>query len=186
MLSEQARKTLLDIARRSVEAAVRGDSPALLAADDPELQGHQGAFVTLRTHGQLRGCIGQFTAHQPLHEVVAQMAEASATEDPRFWGMRLRPADMQDLHIEISVLSPLRRVRDPLNELELGTHGVYIRRGTRSGCFLPQVAGETGWSKEEFLCQCCAGKAGLPAQAWRDPTTEVLVFTAEVIELEPS
>ena len=67
-------------------------------------------------------------------------------------------------------------------EVELGTHGIYIKQGYRSGCFLPQVATETGWSKEEFLCQCCAGKAGLSPYAWKDPRTEVLVFTAEIIE----
>ena len=107
------------------------------------------------------------------------MARASATEDPRFLGARLAMADLPHLTIEISVLSPLEQIADPLG-IQLGVHGIYIKRGGASGCFLPQVADETGWSKEEFLGQCCAGKAGLSRDAWRDPSTEVFTFTAEV------
>lgn len=184
MLSEPARKTLLTIARSAVEAAVQGRPAEMPACDDPELSQHQGAFVTLKTHGALRGCIGQFIARQPLCRVVHEIAIAAATEDPRFFANRLRPEDLEALEIEVSVLSPLRRVQDPMAEIELGTHGIYIRRGGRGGCFLPQVATETGWSTEEFLCQCCAGKAGLPPYAWQDPQTEVLVFTAEILEEE--
>jgi AmmeMemoRadiSam system protein A len=182
MLSEPARKTLLGIARQAVAAAVRAEPAVPPQVSDPELSAAQGAFVTLKTHGRLRGCIGQFIAQKPLFQVVHEMAVAAATEDPRFFGMRLRPQEMDVLEIEVSVLSPLSPVKDPMAEVELGTHGIYIRRGYRSGCFLPQVATETGWSKEEFLCQCCAGKAGLPPYAWKDPQTEVLVFTAEIIE----
>jgi AmmeMemoRadiSam system protein A len=182
MLSENARKTLLDIARRTVEAAVRGQLRPRFDIQDPELQGHQGAFVTLKTHGNLRGCIGNFVAEQPLWQVVSDMAEAAATRDMRFFGNQLSPAELADLHIDISVLSPLERIEDPMAEVELGTHGIYVKQGGRTGCFLPQVATETGWRKEEFLSHCCSGKAGLPADAWKDPATEVYVFTAEVIE----
>ena len=128
----------------------------------------------------MRGCIGRFMASDPLWKVVREMAIASATQDIRFVGMQLRPEEFPVLRIEISVLSPLRRISDPAKEVELGKHGIYIRQGMRSGCFLPQVATETGWTKEEFLSNCCAGKAGLPANAWRDPHSEVYVFTAEV------
>ena len=182
MLSDSARKALLGIARQAVESAVRGVRAEMPPEQDPEVCQPQGAFVTLRTHGRLRGCIGQFIAQKPLYQTVHEMAVAAATEDPRFYSMRLRPAEMDALDVEISVLSPLRRIKDPMAEVELGTHGIYIKQGYRSGCFLPQVATETGWSKEEFLCQCCAGKAGLSPYAWKDPRTEVLVFTAEVIE----
>ena len=182
MLSETARKTLLDVARRTVEAAVAGWAAPRLQVDDEELQGHQGAFVTLKTRGQLRGCIGRFTADIPLWQVIREMAGAAALEDPRFHHMRLTPLDLGELNIEISVLSPLRPIQDPLTEMELGTHGIYIRQGGRSGCFLPQVATETGWTKDELLGHCCAGKAGLSHDAWRDPATEVLIFTAEIIE----
>ncbi len=182
MLSENARQTLVRIARSTVEAVVRGQRAPALDVQDPELAGHQGAFVTLKTHGHLRGCIGRFVADKPLWRIVQEMALASAREDPRFFGMQLVPAELQDLDIEISVLSPLRRIADPMKEVEMGTHGIYIRRGFSGGCFLPQVATETGWSKEEFLSQCCAGKAGLSPDAWKDPATEVYVFTAEILE----
>jgi uncharacterized protein (TIGR00296 family) len=90
---------------------------------------------------------------------------------------------LEQLDVEISVLSPLRKTDDPLS-LRLGVDGIYIKRGCTSGCFLPQVASETGWSKKEFLSYCCAHKAGLPADAWRDPETEVYLFTAEVFGAE--
>ena len=180
-MDESAKQRLLQIARESVAAAVGAGPPPQTREEEPELMGCQGAFVTLRTHGELRGCLGRFTSDVPLCELVAEMAAAAATEDPRFVHDRLRPGDMDDLRIDISVLSPLERTSDPLS-IELGVHGIYIKRGLASGCFLPQVATETGWSKEEFLGCCCSHKAGLPEEAWRDPDTEVYVFTAEVVE----
>ena len=180
MLADKARAKLLEIARQAVAAAIEGRTVPSLQTDDPELQGKQGAFVTLKTQGRLRGCIGHFISEDPLWKTVRDVAVLSATEDPRFWGMGLQPEEMAELEIEISVLSPLERIENPL-DIELGKHGIYVRRGGRSGCFLPQVATETGWSKEEFLSHCCAGKAGLPPDSWRDPKTEVLVFTAEII-----
>jgi len=173
-------ETLLKVAREAVTAVVTGRRPPRIVNPDPRLLDHQGAFVTLKTHGQLRGCIGQFIADRPLIEVVQDRAVASATQDPRFLHSRLRPEELEDLHIEISVLSPLERVKDPL-DVELGRHGVFITRGSQAGCFLPQVATETGWSKEEFLSYCCSHKAGLPPDAWRDPKTEVYLFTADII-----
>ena len=181
MLSQEARSAILKIARDAARAAVGGQKPPADPVEHPELQGRQGAFVTLKTHGALRGCIGRFVSEEPLWETVRQVAVQSATEDPRFYANRLTPRDMKGLEIEVSVLSPLERIENPL-DIELGVHGIYVRRGWRAGCFLPQVATETGWSKEEFLSHCCAGKAGLPADAWKDPETEVLVFTAEIIE----
>jgi AmmeMemoRadiSam system protein A len=178
-MTEQARKKLLKIAREAVEAAVRGAPSPEVREEEPELQPECGCFVTLKTRGRLRGCLGNFSGKGPLYKLVAKMARASATEDPRFFGSRLTPSEMRDLEIEISVLSPLEPIDDPL-KIELGVHGIHVRRGVRAGCFLPQVATETGWSKEEFLGHCCEGKAGLAWDAWRDPETEVLVFTAEV------
>ncbi len=180
MLSEEAQAILLRIARQAVEVAVRGQQPPGSDVTHPELQEHQGAFVTLRTDGDLRGCIGRFRAERPLWQVVREMAIAAATEDPRFAGARIQPDELDSLNIEVSVLSPLKRIHDPESEMELGRHGIYVRRGYATGCFLPQVARETGWSKEEFLAHCCAGKAGLAPDAWQDPDTELFVFTAEV------
>ena len=149
-------------------------------SDDPALTAPCGCFVTLKNRGRLRGCIGQFISDRPLIELVAEMAEASASSDPRFFDQSASPSgDLGNLDIEISVLSPLERTDDPLS-LRLGVDGIYIKRGYASGCFLPQVATETGWSKEEFLSYCCSHKAGLPPDAWKDPKTEVYLFTAEV------
>jgi AmmeMemoRadiSam system protein A len=111
--------------------------------------------------------------------LVAEMAKSSATSDPRFFADPVTPRELNQLDVEISVLSPLKRTDDPLS-LRLGVDGIYIKRDRLSGCFLPQVATETGWSKEDFLSFCCAHKAGLPADAWKDPDTEVYLFTAEV------
>jgi uncharacterized protein (TIGR00296 family) len=107
------------------------------------------------------------------------MAKASATSDPRFFADRISAAELDQLDIEISVLSPLQKTSEPLN-LQLGIDGIYIKKGRASGCFLPQVATETGWSKEEFLSYCCSHKAGLASDAWKDPETEVYLFTADV------
>ena len=182
-LDEMARSELLAIARQTVTATVTGQPWPPFQARHPELQEPRGVFVTLRTEGRLRGCIGCFEASQPLHEVVAEMAESSALRDPRFILDRLRPEELEELTIEISVLSPLQKIDDPL-DFELGRHGIYLKRGVASGCFLPQVAEETGWSKEEFLTQCASGKAGLPADTWKDPATEVFRFTCEIIQEE--
>ena len=184
MLSEEGCRMLLTIARETAAAAAAGRQPPDFNESAPELQERQGAFVTLKTHGRLRGCMGQFVSDEPLWKTVAECAALSASRDPRFAGSRLRLFEMNDLRIEISVLSPLRRIQNPL-DIELGVHGIYVRRGMRGGCFLPQVATETGWTKEEFLSNCCAGKAGLAPDAWKDPQTEVLVFTAQIIEEEP-
>ncbi len=180
-MNHQQKQIVLRIARQAVEAAVGGvASPSVeVPADDPVLNAHCGCFVTLKNRGRLRGCIGRFTADQPLTQVVAEMARASATEDPRFLGAPIAPAELDDLDVEISVLSPLKRTNNPLS-LRPGIDGIYIRRGCASGCFLPQVATETGWTAEEFLSCCCAHKAGLAADAWKDPKTEVFLFTAEV------
>jgi AmmeMemoRadiSam system protein A len=182
-LSAEQRKKLLSLARATIEAAVKGQpvEPAKIADPGP-LQEHRGAFVTIKNHGQLRGCIGNFVAHEPLYRVVQKMAMASATQDSRFFGNQLTPPELKDIEIEISVLSPLTRIADPM-QIELGKHGIYIvnERQNAAGCFLPQVATETGWSKEEFLSHCASDKAGLPPDSWKnDPDTQVLVFTAEV------
>ncbi|MEN6427104.1 MAG: AmmeMemoRadiSam system protein A [Phycisphaerales bacterium] len=180
-MDEAQKHALLRVARDTVNAVVCGTPKPELPHDDPALNAPCGCFVTLKTHGRLRGCIGQFTSHRPLVETVAEMAESSVARDPRFSGHRITPRELDDLEVEISVLSPLQRAEDPLS-LELGVHGIYIKRDYASGCFLPQVATETGWTREEFLSYCCFHKAGLPADAWKDPETEVYLFTAEVFE----
>ncbi len=178
-LTDTQKQTLLRLARDTVGAVVCGTPRPARSSDDPALNAPCGCFVTLKVHGKLRGCIGQFVSDRPLIELVADMAESSATKDPRFFERPLAARELNDLEIEISVLSPLRRTDDPLS-LRLGVDGIYIKQGYASGCFLPQVATETGWTKEQFLSYCCSHKAGLPADAWEDPQTEVYLFTAQV------
>lgn len=179
MLSESEKKTLLRIARQSIEAVVGGMLPLMVEVESDALKAPCGAFVTLHNSGRLRGCIGQFEAEGPLFKTVEAMAVSAAMRDPRFLSDPVTVAELSRIDIEISVLSPLEKLDNPL-DIELGKHGIYIRGEYGSGCFLPQVATETGWSKEEFLGHCCAGKAGLKPDAWKDPSTEVLRFTAEV------
>jgi AmmeMemoRadiSam system protein A len=177
-MNDQQKQTLLKVARDTVEAVIKHKPASKPQSDDAELNVPCGCFVTLKNRGQLRGCIGQFTSDSPLIELVAEMAKASATGDPRFFGNPITIRELDKLDIEISVLSPLQKTDDPLS-LRLGVDGIYIRKGRTSGCFLPQVAVETGWSKEEFLSYCCAHKAGLAPDAWKDPNTDVYFFTAE-------
>ena len=178
-MNEQQKQTLLKVARDTVEAVIMRQKTTKPESDDPELNAPCGCFVTLKNRDRLRGCIGQFTSDSPLIELVAEMAKASATGDPRFFADRITVRELEKLDVEISVLSPLKRTDDPLS-LKLGVDGIYIKRGRASGCFLPQVSTETGWNKEEFLSYCCAHKAGLSADAWKDPKTEVYLFTADV------
>jgi AmmeMemoRadiSam system protein B/AmmeMemoRadiSam system protein A len=175
-LGRADRKKLLSVARVSIDAVLRRRPLPDFKLTESSLSGHQGAFVTLHRDGQLRGCIGRFTADEPLYKVVSQMAVAAATQDTRFPPVTL--PELDKVEIEISVLSPLRKMGD-VSELELGKHGIYVMKGPRGGCYLPQVADETGWSKEEFLRHCCLEKAGLESDAWKKDA-DVYLFTAEV------
>jgi AmmeMemoRadiSam system protein B/AmmeMemoRadiSam system protein A len=177
MLNIEQRKKLLKIARESIETYLKTGKKLELSEQDPALLKDMGAFVTLHKDGQLRGCIGHIVGTQPLYLTVRDMAVEAATGDPRFPAVTL--AELKDIEIEVSALSLLEKV-DSADKIQLGVHGVIVKRGLNSGVFLPQVAAETGWSKEEFLSNLCAHKAGLPADAWKDPSTELHVFSAEV------
>jgi len=177
MLNANQRKRLLEIARKSIEAYLKTGKRLELTESDPLLLKEMGSFVTLHKHGDLRGCIGNLIGDKPLYLMVRDMAVESAMNDPRFSPVQL--TELENIEIEISVLSPLERINDP-DKIKLGVHGVLVRRGFNSGVFLPQVATETGWSKEEFLSNLCAHKAGLSSSAWKDKSTEFYIFTAEV------
>lgn len=179
IINDSQKMTLLQIAKRAVTAAVTGKIAPAQVCDDPVLNELRGCFVTLKNGDALRGCIGQFEAEEPLCQMVAQMAVSSARRDPRFIHDPITTAELSDLHIEISALTPMQKADDPLS-LRLGIDGIYITDGTRSGCFLPQVATETGWNKEEFLGYCCAHKAGLDWDAWTHDDVETYLFSAEV------
>lgn len=183
-LSPREKKTLLAIARGALEGHLRsGRLPGVPAEKlTAVLRTPCGAFVTLQKHGELRGCIGRFDAADPLHSVVQQMAIAAGTQDYRF--DPVQTSELASLNYEISVLTPLRRISSP-EEIDMGKHGIYIRKGVRSGTFLPQVAKETGWSRDEFLGHCAQDKAGLGWDGWKD--AELYVYEAIVFsEKDPS
>ncbi|MDI6766981.1 MAG: AmmeMemoRadiSam system protein B [Bacteroidota bacterium] len=178
-LSEKDKKDLLAIARNTVAQYVKErkvpDVDATKLSDN--IKTHCGAFVTLHKHGELRGCIGRFEPTEPLYKVVQQMAVAASTEDYRFQSVKSN--EIKDLDIEISVLTPMKKINS-IDEIELGKHGIYIKKGNRGGTFLPQVAKETGWTREEFLGHCAQDKAGIGWDGWKDADIfiyEALVFS---------
>ena len=176
-LSGADKKALKEIAFNSIHDSLDGKPIAqpILNSQFSILNSKCGAFVSLHKHGRLRGCIGHFGEDYPLHEMVAEMARAAAFEDPRF--MPVTRDELDDLDIEISVLTPMRRIQS-LDEFELHRHGIYIKKGYRSGTFLPQVANEVNWTKEEFVGHCSQDKAGLGWDGWRD--AELYVYEAIV------
>ncbi len=176
-LSAEERSTLVSLARRAVEAQVRGQQPPQLPQMKGALAEYRGCFVTLTNGGHLRGCIGQFQPAEPLACTVIEMGGAAA-EDPRFYHRPITTEELPQLHIEVSVLSSLQETKDPLS-LTIGVHGIYIVRNNRSGCFLPEVATDMGWDAQTFLDECCAGKAGMPPNAWKEKGTTVYLFTSE-------
>ena len=174
-------RELLKMARDSVETFVKNDKILNFDSDGTGhplfLRQKSGVFVTLRNSGNLRGCIGLIESDLPLYKTVPQMAVAAAVDDPRF--NPVTKEDLPNLKYEVSVLSPMKKINE-VSEIELGKHGVKIQNNGKSGVFLPQVAEETGWSKEEFLDHLCWDKAGLSAGCWKDPATEIYTFTAQV------
>ncbi len=174
-LSDDEKRMLKDMALTSITDSLDGkriETPKSLTAT---LKQKCGAFVSLHKQGRLRGCIGHFGEDVPLHEIVAEMARAAAFEDPRF--APVRKDELEDIDIEISVLTPMRRIQS-LDEFELHRHGIYIRKGYRSGTYLPQVADEVNWTKEEFVSHCAQDKAGIGWDGWRD--AELYVYEAIV------
>lgn len=175
-LTENDKKILLQIAR-SVIMALPGEAQLNRElVQGANLQLHCGAFVTLKRQGQLRGCIGSFISERPLWQEIAVLARSSATRDPRF--LPLRDEEKGEISLEISVLSPLQTIRS-IEEIEIGRHGLLIEQGFHRGVLLPQVATEYGWDRKTFLEQTCI-KAGLPPDAWRDGTTRLQTFSAQV------
>jgi len=175
-LSEQDKKSLHQIAKTVIENKVRGKTVPDFKVDSALLKENRGAFVTINKKGQLRGCIGYIEGRGPLHKTIEEMADAAAFRDPRFTPVTER--ELPDLEIEISVLTPLRKITD-VREIEVGKHGIYIRKGWLSGLLLPQVATEYGWDRQTFLEHTCQ-KAGLPSNAWKDKETEIFTFSADI------
>ncbi|HEY7746917.1 MAG TPA: AmmeMemoRadiSam system protein A [Desulfuromonadales bacterium] len=172
--NEQA--ALLDIARKAIETCVRTGKKYVEPREEKALNRRNGCFVSIKQGAQLRGCIGNFQSELPLFREVAEMAVASASKDPRFYPMK--EEDLQNFDLEISVLSPLKKI-DSIEEIEVGRNGIYLERGYYRGVLLPQVATEHGWDRETFLRQTCL-KAGLPTDAWQAEDTEIYIFSAQV------
>jgi AmmeMemoRadiSam system protein A len=176
-LNEDEKEFLLDVARKTViERAESGTTPEF-NTDNPKLNRKSGAFVTLHEKsGALRGCIGYVEALKPLLRTVIDMAVACSARDPRFHAVT--PDEFPNLDIEISVLTPLEKVKN-IEAITVGTHGLIIKKGSSSGLLLPQVATEYGWNRKEFLKQTCI-KAGLDADDWKSPDAKIFSFSAQV------
>jgi AmmeMemoRadiSam system protein A len=173
-LTNDERRELLAIARRAASSYVREGKMPEEAPASSTLSSPGAAFVTLTHEGRLRGCIGYTEAAAPLYRTVQECAVAAAIEDPRF--APLGPSEVDSVRIEISVLTPLAPVRP--EEVEVGVHGLMVRKGGRRGLLLPQVASSFGWDRKAFLSHVCR-KAGLPPDAWQKGA-ELYSFTAEV------
>jgi len=176
--TEEESGKLISIARESIRSMLFDNKRATLnpGSYPPLFNKNMGAFVTLKTDGNLRGCIGRFTTPDPLYQVVSQMAISSAFEDGRF--IPLTKAEFGKIEIEISVLSPLRKISN-INEIVLGKHGIYIKKEFRTGTMLPQVATENGWTIEQFLGYTSRDKAGLGWTGWKD--AEIFIYEAVVL-----
>jgi len=178
LLNEEDKKTLLNIARTTITEFVKNkqkyEVPNRLITKNITFPA--GAFVTIKKNGELRGCIGSFQAEQPLYLTVRDMAIAASSYDYRF--EPVTPDELNSLEIEISVLTPMRKISS-IDEIELGKHGIYIKKGSQSGTFLPQVATATKWTKEEFLGHCARDKAFIGWDGWKNAeiyTYEAIVF----------
>jgi uncharacterized protein len=174
-LGNGEKQTLLEIGRRALILAVERREFLEEFPANEILSRPGGAFVTLRRRKRLRGCVGQLPSHHALIHVVAHCARAAALEDSRF--EPVCPAELSELEIELSILSPLFTIT--LEQIEVGKHGLFVSRSWQRGLLLPQVAAEFGWAAERFLEETCA-KAGLVRDAWKHPDTRVEAFTAEV------
>ncbi len=179
VLSADEQQTLLKLARDTLETALqqKGKAGPDLARYEltPRLREKSGVFVTLKKHGQLRGCIGYIEGIKPIYQTVIDNAKNAAFNDPRF--PKVRAEELKDITIEISVMTPLRRIQS-VDEIVVGKHGLTIEKGNRHGLLLPQVPGEWGWDRDTFLVHICR-KAGLPDDAWKEGAT-LKVFSAQV------
>ena len=175
LLTKSEQKELLRMARDTITSYITTGTTPSVGESSPGMQGQNGCFVTIKQQGRLRGCIGNFISDKPLVRLVQEMAISAATQDPRFY--RMKPEDLVDFDLEISVLSPLKKITST-DDIQVGKHGIYIIKNTYRGVLLPQVASEYGWDRETFLKHTCL-KAGLPENAWKKQC-DIYIFTALV------
>jgi AmmeMemoRadiSam system protein A len=176
MLDDSDKSALLKLARMTLAAYLADQTIPDYHTSRGALLERKGAFVSLHRGEELRGCIGQLYPDRELYKIVQHCVLSAALEDARF--LPVKHEELKDLTIEISVLTPFRRVRD-FDEIEVGKHGLYIVQGRFRGLLLPQVATQYCWDRTTFLAQTCR-KSGLPESAWRDSRTMIHSFEAEV------
>jgi hypothetical protein len=183
MLAEEQKKRVLNLARESIETYLENKKPVF---HEKFLSEKQGVFVTIKIADQLRGCIGFPEPVYALGKAIIEAARASAFSDPRF--PPLGKSELKDARIEVSVLTKPKEIRadepeDYVKKIKVGEDGLIVRGRGRDGLLLPQVAAELGWDAKEFLQQTCI-KAGLPADAWKDPDTKIFKFQADILSEE--
>jgi AmmeMemoRadiSam system protein A len=179
-------RILLDFARQTICSTLGRKLPeVVIPSNDPALRQPAGCFVTLHTQGthRLRGCIGRLDTKSELLAAV-QHAAVNVLNDPRFASMPVCLHELPELEIEITVIFPLRSAENCL-DFQLLNEGIYLTIGDRSGCFLPQVARETGWSREQLLNRLSSEKLGLPANAWQNPKAKLMKFDTLLVGPEP-
>jgi hypothetical protein len=169
------KRPLLEVARRAMSAAVEGRGHTGDLPEIPIQWNWGGAFVTLHRRGRLRGCVGQVLPGGTLVETIAHCARAAALEDPRF--DPVRPDELCEIEIELSVLSPLEAIAP--EQIQAGKHGLMVTRGAQRGVLLPQVATQFRWNGQRLLEETCV-KAGFDRDAWKNPEIRVEAFTAEI------
>jgi len=175
MLTAKERQLLVKIARETIISYVQNGTIPHLEITNKNLQVNQGCFVSIKSDGMLRGCIGNFISQKPLYLLVQEMAVSAATQDPRFYPMKR--GDLENFNLEISVLSPLTKISS-VEEIKVGVHGLYLEKNFSRGVLLPQVAVEYGWNRDTFLGQTCL-KAGLNRDDWMEGT-DIYTFSAQV------
>jgi AmmeMemoRadiSam system protein A len=176
MLNTAEKSALLELARKTLESYLRKGEPPSCTLVSDALNQKKGAFVSIHNGEALRGCIGMLLPDYKITDVVRHCVISAASEDMRF--DPVTSDELPELNIEISVLSPFRRIEN-IEEIEVGRHGLYMVQGYCRGLLLPQVASEYGWDRITFLKQTCR-KSGLSETAWQDPKTEIYTFEAEV------
>ena len=174
-LSDDEKMLLLDLARTTIVDYICNSSVPQPEITNKNLLSQRGCFVTIKQNESLRGCIGSFVSDKPLFALVQDMAISAATRDPRFYPMKKN--DLADFQLEISVLSPMRKITS-IDDIVVGTHGLYIEKNFHRGVLLPQVAVEYHWDRLTFINQTCV-KAGLPADAWKEGA-DIFIFSAEI------
>jgi len=175
-LSFSDKQSLLTMARSTLTAYVKdGERPEVIPGSIA-LKEPGAAFVTLKSRGQLRGCIGQLRATMPLYQSVSEMTVSSCSKDRRF--TPVKPEELPGIRLEISVMSPFMKVSS-IDEIEVGRDGLYLSYMGRSGVLLPQVPEEQGWDRDEYL-KGIYRKAGLPEKTWEKSGAELYRFTAQV------